>query len=223
MASADGTRLFSSALLGGSFDPPHLGHVAVARYISVLLAPDELRILPAGNPWQKPALFASPDDRMEMARLAFGQLAIPVVVDRREIDRIGPTYTADTLRELRAELGPRAAMTLVIGADQLQRLNTWREWRSILELAHLCAVSRPGFALALESMPHDVRREFVRRAATPDQLRATSHGLCHVAEGVAADISSTMIRNTLREGSDATRFLPPAVLDYIQQHQLYRH
>lgn len=210
-------------VLGGSFDPVHNGHVAMARYLSVLLCPDELRVLPAGNPWQKAALQASVADRIAMLGLAFADLPVPVIIDRREIERSGPTYTVDTLRELRAELGDAVSIVFAVGADQLQRLHTWNKWESLFLLANLCVVSRPGFATGPAAMTDDVRLEFARRAATPTQLRATAHGLTLIADGLAVDISSTQLRAGLRGSNSLAPLLPASVLDYIQQHHLYRH
>lgn len=207
-------------LLGGSFDPVHAGHVALARFLAVLLAPDELRLIPAGNPWQKPPLRASAPARIEMLRLAFAGLHVPLVVDCRETERDGPTYTIDTLRALRTELGPAPSLVLAIGADQLQRLDTWREWQALFDHANLCVASRPGFDTA--AVPDAVQREFARRAATPAQLRATPHGLTYVAPGLVCDVSSTALRDMLGRRADPGLLLPAPVLDYIERHHLYR-
>lgn len=219
--AASGARCI--ALLGGSFDPVHNGHVAMAHYVAVLLAPDEVRILPAGDPYQKPPLTASAEHRIAMLELALRDLRLPLTIDRREIDRKGPTYTIDTLRELRGELGTRASLTLTIGADQLQRLDTWRNWRALFDHAHLCVVSRPGYTTESAKLPDEVRREFARRTASPAQLRGTPHGLTHIATALAVDTSSTQLRADLRAGKHPGSTLPPAVLDYIQQHHLYRN
>lgn len=207
-------------LLGGSFDPVHAGHVALARYLAVLLAPDELRLIPAGNPWQKAPLRAAAQERIDMLRLALDSLHVPLVVDRREIERDGPTYTIDTLRSLRAELGPAPSLVLAIGADQLLRLDTWREWPALFDHANLCVAPRPGFDTA--AIPDAVKREFSRRAATPAQLRATPHGLACIASGLAWDVSSTALRDTLARGGNPGSLLPAPVLDYIERHHLYR-
>lgn len=207
-------------LLGGSFDPVHAGHVALARYLAVLLAPDELRLIPAGNPWQKAPLRAAAQERIDMLRLALDSLHVPLVVDRREIERDGPTYTIDTLRSLRAELGPAPSLVLAIGADQLLRLDTWREWPALFDHANLCVAPRPGFDTV--AMPDAVKREFSRRAATPAQLRATPHGLACIASGLAWDVSSTALRDTLARGGNPGSLLPAPVLDYIERHHLYR-
>ncbi|WP_414691425.1 nicotinate-nucleotide adenylyltransferase [Noviherbaspirillum sp.] len=209
------------ALLGGSFDPVHNGHLALGSYFGKLLVPDELRVIPAGQPWQKQGLQTAPAHRAEMARLAFGQMAVPVVIDEQEIRREGATYTIDTLRALRDELGPRASITLLIGADQLQQLQTWKDWRALFNYANICAASRPGFSMDAAHVAPEVAQEFARRAATPAQIRGTPAGLAYLATNLAVDISATQIRAALERGADAGALIPAGVLDYIKQHHLY--
>lgn len=209
-------------LLGGSFDPVHNGHVALAAYFTRLLHPDELRILPAGNPWQKQGLRTSPSDRVEMLRRAFTRQPVEVVIDQREILRDRPTYTIDSLRELRAEMGPQASLAFLLGADQLRQLDTWKEWRHLFGYAHLCAASRPGFAIDAAHLPTDVAAEFSRRTATPEQIRNTPHGLAYLAANLAMDISATTLRAALQRGERPQSLIPDGVLDYIEQHQLYK-
>ncbi len=209
------------ALLGGSFDPVHNGHVALGNYFAALLAPDELRVIPAGQPWQKHGLQATPQQRIEMVRRAFDRLAVPVLIDEQEIRRDDATYTIDTLRAVRAEVGSQVSIAFLIGADQLQQLQTWKEWQLLFEYAHLCAASRPGFDIA--QIPAQVAHEFSRRAGTPEQLRATPHGLTYIATDLAIDISATQIRTTLGRGEPADALIPAGVLDYIKQHHLYRN
>ena len=115
-------------LLGGSFDPVHAGHVALARYFSTLLHPDELRLLPAGRPWQKPDMSTPATDRIAMLKLAFDPWLVPVVIDEQEVSREGPSYAVDSLRALREEFGEDAAIVMALGADQLLNLHTWRDW-----------------------------------------------------------------------------------------------
>ena len=211
------------AVLGGSFDPVHNGHVALASYFAKLLVPDELRVIPAGRPWQKQGLQTPSEHRVEMAKTAFRQLAVPVVIDEQEICRSGATYTIDTLRGLRQELGPDVSIAFLIGADQLQQLQTWKEWQALFDHAHICAASRPGFKIDNAHMAPDVAREFARRAATPEQIRSTPKGLSCVATNLAVDISATQIRTALEQGADVASLIPAGVLDYIQQHHLYRN
>jgi nicotinate-nucleotide adenylyltransferase len=208
-------------VLGGSFDPVHHGHIALADLFTQLLQADALRVIPA-RPWQKSALEASDEQRVAMLQLAFAGRAAKVVIDTQELDRDGPTYTVDTLRVLRAELGPDASIVFLIGADQLQRLDTWRDWRALFELANLGVAARPGFSLADAALPTAVVQELAQRRASPEQLRATPCGLVNVAPTLSVDVSATEIRSALHQGDGANALLPPVVLDYIQQHHLYK-
>jgi len=211
-----------TALLGGSFDPVHNGHLALADVFTRLLPADELRVIPA-RPWQKSALQATDAQRIAMLELAFAGFPAMVTIDTQELDRDGATYTVDTLRALRAELGDEASLVFLIGADQLQRLDTWRDWRALFELANLGVAARPGFSLADAALPPAVVQELAPRRASPAQLRATPRGLVNVAPSLAVDVSATEIRSALRAGSEANSLLPAGVLDYIQQHHLYKN
>ncbi|MEC5216984.1 nicotinate-nucleotide adenylyltransferase [Actimicrobium sp. GrIS 1.19] len=212
----------SIAILGGSFDPVHRGHVALARHFVNLLQPDELRILPAGNPWQKHGLEASGRQRVAMLQRAFDSEQVPVVIDQRELQNDQPTYTIDTLRAMRAELGPDVSLIFLMGADQLQHLDSWQGWRELFGLAHLCAAARPGFALTGRLVPAEVSREFERRAGTPTQIRTTPQGNTFLAPNLAVDISATDIRKALHDGNNPAELVPNPVLDYIEQHHLYK-
>ncbi|MEB0135855.1 nicotinate-nucleotide adenylyltransferase [Actimicrobium sp. CCC2.4] len=210
------------AILGGSFDPVHSGHVALAHHFVDLLKPDELRILPAGNPWQKHGLEASGAQRVAMLERAFQQQDVPVLIDQRELQSTDPTFTIDTLRALRAELGPAVSLVFLMGADQLQHLDTWNGWRELFDFAHVCAAARPGFALDGPQVPDEVRQAFEHRAGTPAQIRTTPQGKTFLAPNLAVDISATEIRAALRQGKQPDTLVPHAVLDYIQQHHLYK-
>ena len=211
------------ALLGGSFDPVHNGHVALGNYFAKLLVPDELCVIPAGQPWQKKGLHAAPEHRIEMLKRAFEHSSVPITIDDQEIRRASTTYTIDTLRAARAELGPDVSIAFLVGADQLQRLNTWKEWQQLFDYAHICAASRPGFTMNGAHVPQEVQQEFARRAATPAQIRETPHGLAYLATNLAVDISSTEIRSAFERGQQAESLIPAGVLDYIQQHHLYQN
>jgi nicotinate-nucleotide adenylyltransferase len=220
---------FCIALLGGSFDPVHHGHVALAELFARLLRPDELRILPAGQPWQKKAgLQASDADRVAMLKLAFGNAECQVVIDTREIERDTPTYTVDTLRELRAALGPEASIVFLMGADQLQNLDSWIDWQDLFALANFGVAARPGYRLDAAALPPAVAKELAPRLATPEQVRASKAGLVCLAHTLAVDISATEVRALLHDKADGngqakvSALLAPQVLDYIQQHNLYK-
>ena len=213
---------FCVALLGGSFDPVHNGHVALAALFAKLLQPDELRIIPAGNPWQKAGLRASADQRVAMLELAFGDAALKVTLDRQEIERNAPTYTIDTLRNVRAELGAQASIVFLMGADQLQHLDTWRDWRALFELAHIGVAARPGYSLSEAALPAAVATELQQRQGSLEQLRNTPSGHAYLAQTLDVDISATQVRAALQRGETANSLLSPVVLDYIQQHNLYK-
>ena len=208
------------ALLGGSYDPVHCGHVALGTYFTDLLQADQLRVIPAGAPWQKDQLQASGEQRAAMLRLAFAGQPVPFVLDLQEVERAAPTYTIDTLRQLRGEFGPQASLVFLIGADQLQRLASWRQWQQLFDYAHICVAARPGFALT--GVAPEVAAEFACRQGTLEQIRNTPHGLIYLAKDFAADVSATQIRSALQRGETANSLIPGVVLDYIKQHHLYK-
>lgn len=211
------------AILGGSFDPVHHGHVALGNHFVALLHPHELRLIPTGNPWQKHSLQATPAQRVDMVRLAFDQQQIPVVIDQQEIQRSSATYTIDTLRALRAGFGPEVSIAFLMGADQLQHLDTWQGWRQLFDYAHLCTASRPGFGIDATQVPHAVMQEFTHRAGTAKEIRGTSHGRAFLASSLDVDISSTSIRTLLQHGERPESLIPARVLDYIERHHLYQN
>ena len=222
---------FCTALLGGSFDPVHDGHVALANLFAQLLQPDELRIMPAGQPWQKKAgLEAGDADRVAMLKLAFEGADVKAVIDTREIERDTPTYTVETLRELRAELGPDASIVFLMGADQLQKLDSWRDWEDLFALANFGVAARPGYELDAAALPSAVAAALAPRLGTPEEVRNSKAGRVCLAHTLAVEISATELRAALHAGvhADATQreklsaLLAPQVLDYIQQHNLYK-
>jgi nicotinate-nucleotide adenylyltransferase len=210
------------ALLGGSYDPVHKGHTALAALFANLLEPDQLRVIPAGRPWQKGALQASDQDRVAMLELAFADAGLDVLIDLQEIQGAAPSYTIDTLRAIRAELGPEASLVFLMGADQLQNLDSWRAWRELFDYAHIGVAARPGISLDDAALPAQVKAEFGKRLATLDHLRSTPHGSTYLARELAVDISATQIRAALQRGEQANSLISPVVLDYIEQHNLYK-
>jgi nicotinate-nucleotide adenylyltransferase len=218
-------------LLGGTFDPIHNGHLALARRFAHLLDLTDLVLLPAGQPWQKPEVTAAVH-RLAMTRAAAASIAIPGVtvgIDTDEIEHDGPTYTVETLRRWRARNGDDVSLTLLMGADQLVHLDTWHEWPELFTYAHIGAASRPGFDLA--SVPAAVAAEVAARRAPAETLRATPHGHLLLDDALALDVSATDIRREIRtcvaehragaSASDAAEHVPAAVWDYILQHHLY--
>lgn len=219
---ADPHTLAPIGLLGGSFDPIHIGHLQLARDARDHLHLAEVRLLPAGQPWQKAELTAAAH-RARMVALAID--AEPgLVLDTHEIDRGGPTYTIDTLRALRAELGPQRPLVLVIGSDQLRRLDTWRDWIALTDYAHLAVAARNGEALDLAQPLADWRKKRLRPVAA---LREAAAGCVVDLPMTPVDASATEIRMLLRAprstAGDArlARLVPAAVLLYIRREGLY--
>ena len=215
------------AILGGGFDPVHAGHVAIAETIQSLLKPTQLRIIPTGLSKHKDAFHAEPAHRMAMLALAFEPLSsqTALCIDDQEIRRAEqgmPSYSIDTLKNIRYEFGSTASLILIIGADQLQQLQHWKHWEHLLDLAHIVAVTRPGFAL--DSIDQSVAFEFERHAGSLVEIRNRPFGHTYLYSELNIDISSTRIREELRNRNTMTNKLQsvaPNVLDYIQQHHLY--
>lgn len=188
-------------VFGGAFDPPHVAHVALARAAVDQLGLDELRILPTGNAWHKATELSPASDRLAMARIAFGEVP-RAVIDERELHRAGPTYTVDTLRELRREQ-PEAGLFLVMGEDQAAALTRWHDWESVLSLAVICYAARPAAA-------GEVRSEL------PPQARVQPIVLPTMPE------SATEVRALVRAHAEFGHLVPPGVARYIETHSLYQ-
>jgi nicotinate-nucleotide adenylyltransferase len=210
-------------LLGGSFDPIHAGHLALARAALERLGLAQVRFIPAGHPWQKGEI----TDAAHRARMV--ALAIAgeprFTLDLSEVERPGPSYTIDTLRALRASLGPDVPLVLVLGADQMERLDTWREWQRLLDFAHIAVARRNDAVLTLSWPLQTFYNEHWARAA---QLRDRPAGCIVDLEMAPVDASATEIRALLRAPASPKRdarlaqIVPAPVLDYIRAHDLYR-
>ena len=183
---------------GGAFDPPHNAHLALARAAVAQLQLDELRIFPTGHAYHRAGTVAPAADRVAMARLAFAGLD-KATVDDRETRRPGPTYTVDTLRELRAE-ARKPQLFLIIGEDQARTFMHWHEWADIVRIATLCVAHRGASAAPLR-IP---------------QASIVTLELPTMPE------SATDIRTRVRRGEDIASLVPPAVAGYIAAHHLYR-
>jgi nicotinate-nucleotide adenylyltransferase len=208
-------------LLGGSFDPVHVGHLQLARDALAHLPLSEVRFVPAAQPWQKPELTAAVH-RAHMIELAIaGEPGC--VLDMHEIERGGSTYTIDTLRALRSAREGDSSLVLIMGSDQFERFDTWRDWRGIVELAHIAIARRAGAPLALN--PTLAAFDEQHRCA-PDELARRPAGGITLFPMTPVDVSATGVRRLLRDASPEsarrlTALVPSAVLDYIRLHHLY--
>ncbi len=216
-------RPYRLGILGGTFDPPHVGHLALARLCIDHLQLDELLWIPTGQSWQKGNDVTPAADRLAMTELAAAALAdapARVHTSRMEVDRAGPSYTIDTVRQLREQVGPAASLAWLMGADQLLRLHTWHGWEDLLGYVHLCVATRPGFAL--DQLDGPVRDALAQRRADAHLIQSTPSGRMWIDQTLAVDLSSTALRQRLAAGQRADDQLPPGVAHYIATHGLYR-
>jgi len=212
-------------LMGGSFDPVHLGHLTIAKHFCQLFQTPNLRLIPAGNPWQKTPLIATPSQRIEMLKLAFEEtaLSLSIKIDDQEIRRQGPSYSIETLENIRKELGKNVSLIFIIGIDQLLNLHTWYQWKKLFKLAHLAVAMRPGFTLTPSSLSLEVKDLFLTRLALPEEIKQKSCGLTYLAHNALIDISATEIRKNIYHSDQYRQFVTPKVLDYITKINLYRN
>lgn len=207
-------------LYGGTFDPVHEGHLAVARAAMAACAAEGIALLPAADPPHRNAPGASAQQRADMLHLAVkGQAGLGV--DVSELQRAGPSFTIDTLRAWRTEHGDRASLGFVVGADAFLDLATWREWRALLDMAHWVVAHRPGSPLEALAEPLASACQG-RWAMDAWALHAAPGGrLLHLALPPQPE-SATALRQALALGQSHPLGLPPAVAEYIAAHRLYR-
>jgi nicotinate-nucleotide adenylyltransferase len=205
-----GVKPLRIGLFGGSFDPVHAGHLALACAAQQQLGLDQLRWIPAGQPWQKARGLLSAEHRLAM--LACILEGHPEhVMDACELKRAGPSYTVQTLRELQAS-AQNVEWFLLMGQDQYARLSTWHAWNEVIQRVDLAVVARGG-------LPPET---------TPEVLAALRQAgrSVHTVTMRAAAVSSTLLRERLHAGVAAHQLVPlgldERVADYIEQHGLYR-
>ncbi|UGB37007.1 nicotinate-nucleotide adenylyltransferase [Frateuria soli] len=194
------------AILGGTFDPIHLAHLAVAWEASELLDA-EVRLMPAAVPPHRPPPIADATTRVAMLRAALcGQDRL--LLDARELARGGPSYTIDTLAELRAEEGERP-IVLLLGADAFAGLPQWHRWHALFDAAHIGVLSRPG---GTHGWPAELAAEVAARSvADPRRLRERPAGMIVELDVTPLDISATRIRDLLAAGRNPRYLLPEAL------------
>ncbi|WP_226806316.1 nicotinate-nucleotide adenylyltransferase [Candidatus Vallotia cooleyia] len=212
-------------ILGGTFDPIHVGHLALAYQFSKCLKLTELVLLPAGRPWQKNDV-SSAWHRLAMTRLAASSLVLPttrVTVSTNEINTSSPSFMTETLATWRVHYGEEASLTLLIGADQLVSLHTWKNWRQLFEFAHVGVATRPGFDILQADAT--VFSELGRRSVSASTLHTTTHGYIFLDTTLSLDVSATHVRQLLRERTcnylNGSAYVPHLVWQYIHQHHLY--
>jgi nicotinate-nucleotide adenylyltransferase len=187
-------------VMGGTFDPIHHGHLVAASEVRAWFDLDEVVFVPTGQPWQKETREVSPaEDRYLMTVIATASNP-RFSVSRVDIDRPGPTYTIDTLRDLKAERGVGWDLYFITGADALEQILTWRDVGELFELAHFVGCTRPGHELSNVGLPE---------------------GKVSLVEVPALAISSTECRERVSQGEPIWYLVPDGIVQYIAKRQLY--
>lgn len=205
-------------ILGGTFDPVHFGHLRPALEVRQALGLDEIRLIPCHLPPHRPQPVASGDERLAMLRSAIAGHD-GFVIDERELERDGPSWTLDTLLSLHADIRG-ADLCLLLGMDAFRGLTSWHRWHELIDHCHMVVMTRPGATFP----EHGELGDFIglHRALDPAMLRAQSTGLLYFQEVSALDIAGTRIRALLGRGEPVDFLLPDGVLDYIKKHDLYK-
>jgi nicotinate-nucleotide adenylyltransferase len=211
----------SLGLMGGTFDPVHYGHLRLAEEAAEHLALGRVRWVPSGSPGHRATPRTAAHHRLEMVRLAI-QSNARFELDAAEARAASPQFTIETLRRVRSEIGDTMPLTLIIGADQFFKLDTWRAWRDLFAFAHCAVGERPGYALERERLPSTVAAELARREAPPAAIASECFGRIVLFPMTALAISASDLRQRLAAGASVRYLLPPEVLAYIESHTLYR-
>jgi len=189
-------------VFGGTFDPIHHGHLAIARAAAAALHLDNVIFVPSGNPYLRAAPKASAELRLKMVAAAVANEP-RFSISRVDVDRPGPSYSLDTMADLRRVLPPESELFLIIGADILTQLDRWRDPERLLREVKLVCVDRPGF-----TRPEQLPRGHPGRTAL-------------FIEGPMFEVSATEVRSRLARGTGAEELVPAAVLDIIRVNHLY--
>jgi nicotinate-nucleotide adenylyltransferase len=195
-------------VFGGAFAPFHNGHLRLAIEARDVLGLQQVRLIPTAYPAHRPESRVSAARRLEWLRLAVRRER-GLVPDDCELRRDGPSYTIDTLIELREQY-PQAALVLLMGADAFRHLHTWRRWEALFDYAHIAVFARPGAALEASSETRATLKK--RRLTEPQALSVATAGHWLVFEPPMLDISSTRIRRLLRQGRSVRGLVPDAIL-----------
>lgn len=207
-------------LYGGTFDPVHNGHLAVACNARDALAAD-IHLMPAADPPHKGPTHADAGQRAAMLALAVGETP-GLCIDRRELHRAGPSYTVDTLRELRAGPGSALPLAILLGADSFLGLPAWKAWRTLFELAHIVIAERPGSHLD-EALPRALAEAVAGRwTGQPGELHGAAAGRVFRLRQPHRPESASELRRRIAAGEPWQAWVPDPVAAYIVAEGLYR-
>ena len=207
--------------MGGTFNPIHYGHLRMAQELCEQLNLNEVLFIPAANPPHKNDGLISAEHRAAMVKIAI-ESNTRFCFDGRELNRIGASYTIDTLHSLRDELGKEQSLVLFMGSDVFTKFNTWHHWQEIIQLCHIALVKRTNRSEQKHELPK-ILETFLHNHYTEnsDELHLSSAGWITMQLITALDISSTSIRHRLINKDSARYLMPDSVIDYIKQNNLY--
>ena len=205
-------------VLGGTFDPVHIGHLRGAVEVAEALGLDEVRLVPNFRPPHLETPYSSAQDRLAMVRLAARELPL-LKVDSRELERDKPSYTLDTLESLREELAADDQLFLIMGWDAFCGLPSWHRWDELLDHCHILVMQRPD---ADSEAPEALRDLLAARNVNDPLALAGSSGQIAFVWQAPLGVSATRIRQFLASGRSVRFLVPDAVLAYINAHGLYR-
>lgn len=206
------------ALLGGTFNPIHIGHLRSAIDVIELLALDELRLIPNALPPHREQPNVSPQQRLEMVRLATTKVP-KLVVDDRELRRNKPSYTIDTLLSIHAELTAEDQLFFIMGWDAFCGLPTWYRWQELLTHCHIIVLQRPYLSVKI---PKELQSFLAGKVVTDAACFTRLNGQVLFLQQTVLDISSTHIRQALAQSKSVQFLVADKVLDYINEHKLYQ-
>ena len=221
-------------ILGGTFDPPHVGHLKLASHFAKVLHLDQLLLIPSGEPWQKNSGITPANIRLQLTEAAgmdlaraFLYLKIPteIGVDRIEIDRAGPSYAIDTVKALRERYGAEASLIWLMGVDSLLNLPTWNSWPALMHYVNFAVASRPNYDLNSEISPEIKQLLQEHQANQADALENKPSGLIYIDNSLSVDLSSTELRNHLSgplRTAIAPEQIPSHTLEIITNLGLYQ-
>ena len=203
---------------GGTFDPIHLGHLQVARAASAAFGFQSLHLLPSADPPLRAAPGATAAQRLAMVRLAAAEQP-GFLVDDRELHRAGPSYTYDTLAQLRAEQGATQPLAWLLGCDALLHIERWQRWDALLTLAHIVVMDRPD--VAEPKQPQVLQWISEHRCDRLEAVHEAPAGALVIFAGPRIQISATSVRQRCHAGASAADLLPASVWRYICAQGLY--
>ena len=221
-------------ILGGTFDPPHIGHLKLAIHFAKALNLDELLLIPSRESWQKGLDITSAEIRFQLTEAAgidlasaFLYLKIPtqIGIDRIELDRAGPSYAIDTVRALRERYGSAVSLSWLMGADSLIQLPTWNSWEKLLDYVNFAVASRPNHDLGAALSPVLIQLLQAHQTLDAKALENKPSGLIYIDESLAIDLSSTELRTRLKTSPGnalETDQIPSHTLQIITNLGLYQ-